>query len=134
VEATKRAKEAQQVVSSQTQKASFIPSTKPTIPTTPSTTLKILKLTREEMDECKLKDLCYNCDNKYFPGHKCKEQKLFMAISEDVLEDDVEDPLVAASAEPTNMTPPSDPPEIELTISLNALTGFSSPQTLKLIG
>jgi hypothetical protein len=32
------------------------------------------------------------------------------------------------------MTPPSDPPQVELMISLNALTGFSSPQTLKLIG
>jgi hypothetical protein len=32
------------------------------------------------------------------------------------------------------MTPPSDPPEAELVISLNSLTGFSAPQTLKLIG
>jgi hypothetical protein len=29
---------------------------------------------------------------------------------------------------------PSDPPEVEPLISLNALTGFSTPQTLKLIG
>jgi hypothetical protein len=38
------------------------------------------------------------------------------------------------SPEPTDMTPPSDPPKVEPVISLNALTGFSSPQTLKLIG
>ena len=38
------------------------------------------------------------------------------------------------STEPTNMTPPSNPPKVELVISLNALTGFSMPQTLKLIG
>jgi hypothetical protein len=38
--------------------------------------------------ECQLKGLCYNCDEKYFPRHKCKEQKLFMAISEDISEDD----------------------------------------------
>jgi hypothetical protein len=30
--------------------------------------------------------------------------------------------------------PPSDPPEVELLISLNSLTGISTPQTLKLIG
>jgi hypothetical protein len=46
------------------------------------------------MVECQLKGLCYNFDEKYFPGHKRKEQKLFMAISEDVPEEDVVVPLV----------------------------------------
>jgi hypothetical protein len=134
VEATKRDKEAQQVVSSQTKKPSFIPHPKPVTPTPPSTPLKIHKLTWEEMVECQLKGLCYNCDEKYFPGHKCKEQNIFMAISEDVSEEDVEAPPMAESPEPTDMTPPSDPPEVEPVISLNSLTGFSTPQTLKLIG
>jgi hypothetical protein len=133
VEATKRAKEAQQVVSSQKRKPSFIPRPKPINPTTPSAPLKIQKLTRVEMDECQLKGLCYNCDEKYFPGHKCKEQKIFMAISEDISEEDVETPLVFESPEITDITPPSDPPEVEPIISLNALIGFSAPQTLKLI-
>jgi hypothetical protein len=57
-----------------------------------------------------LKGLCYNCDDKYFPGHKCKEQKLFMAISEDISEEDVETPLVFESPEITDITPPLDPP------------------------
>jgi hypothetical protein len=47
VEATKRAKEAQQVVSSQNDKPSFIPHPKPVNPTTPSAPLKIQKLTRD---------------------------------------------------------------------------------------
>jgi hypothetical protein len=97
VETNKRAKEAQQVVSSQNQKPSFIPRPKPATPTTPSTPLKIQKLTRDEMAERQLTGLCYNCDKKYFPGHKCKEQKLFMAISEDISEEDVETPLVSES-------------------------------------
>jgi hypothetical protein len=125
--------EAQQVVSSQNRKPSFIPHTKPVNPT-PPTPLKIQKLTRAEMAEHQLKGLCYNCDDKYFPGHKCKEQKLFMAISEDVSEEDVEAPLVSVSPEPNDISPPSDPPKVEPIISLNALTGFSAPQTLKLIG
>jgi hypothetical protein len=86
------------------------------------------------MVERQLKRLYYNCDEKYFLGHKCKEQKIFMAISKDILEEDVETPLVSESPEITDMTPPSDPPEVEPVISLNALTGFSAPQTLKLIG
>jgi hypothetical protein len=133
VEATKRAKEAQQVVSSQNRKPSFIPHPKPINPTTPSTPLKIQKLTRAKMDERQLKGLCYNCDEKYFPGHKCKEKNLFMAISEEISEEDEETPSMSESPESTDITPPSDPPVVEPVISLNALTGFSAPQTLKLI-
>jgi hypothetical protein len=134
VDATKRAKESQHVASSQNHKPSFIPHTKPITPTPPSTPLKIQKLTMDEMDERQLKGLCYNCDDKYFLGHKCKEQNIFMDISEDALEEDVEAPLVSVSHEPIDITPPSDPPEVESIISLNVLTRFFAPQTLKLIG
>jgi hypothetical protein len=133
VEATKRAKEAQQVVSSQNQKPSFIPLPEPINPTTPSAPLKIQKLTRAEMVERQLKGLCYNCDDKYFPSHKCKEQKLFMAISEDISEEDIETPLVSELPETPDITPPSDPLEVKPVISLNTLTSFSALQILKLI-
>jgi len=82
------------------------------------------------MVEHQLKGLCYNCDDKYFSGHKCKEQKLFMAISEDVSEEELETPPVAELPEPTNITPPSDQPEVEPVISFNALIILSSPQPL----
>jgi hypothetical protein len=127
VEATKRAKETQQVVSSQNQKPSFIPRPKPVNPTTPSAPLKIQKLTRVEMDERQLKGLCYNCDEKYFSGHKCKEQNILMAFSEDLSKEDVETPLVSESPEITDITPPSNPSEVEPVISLNAFIGFSAP-------
>jgi hypothetical protein len=32
------------------------------------------------MVEYQLKGLFYNCDEKYFLGHKCKEKNIFMAI------------------------------------------------------
>jgi hypothetical protein len=86
------------------------------------------------MAERQLKGLCYNYDDKYFLGHKCKEQNIFMAISEDISEEDVETLLVSESPETTDITPPSDPPKVEPVISLNALNYFSAPQTLKLIG
>jgi hypothetical protein len=73
VEATKRDKEAQQVVSTQNCKPSFIPRPKPINPTTPSAPLKIPKSTRVEMVERQLKGLCYKYDDKSFLGHKCKE-------------------------------------------------------------
>jgi hypothetical protein len=131
VEATKIYKEAQQVVSSQTRKPSFIPCPKTITPTPPSAPLKIQKLTQEEMDECQLKHLCYNCDDKYFSGNTCKEHNIFMAIFEDVNEDEVKAPLVDESPEHTDLNLPSYPPEVEPVISLNSLTGFFAPQTLK---
>jgi hypothetical protein len=84
------------------------------------------------MVECQLKSLCYNYDDKYLPGHKCKEKNLFMAISEDIPEEDVDTPLVPESLEITYINAPSD--QVEPIISLNALTSFSTRQTLKLIG
>jgi hypothetical protein len=86
------------------------------------------------MVECQLKGLCYNCDEKYFPGHKCKEQNIFMAMTEDVSEEEAVVSPVDELPPPSDLTPPSDPPEVEPVISLNSLTGFSAPQTLKLIG
>jgi hypothetical protein len=86
------------------------------------------------MVEHQLKGICYNCDEKYFPGHKCKEQKLFMVISEDVPKEDVIVPLVEEPSLPDATHEPADPPDIDPRISLHALTGFSAPQTLKLIG
>jgi len=133
VEATKRDKEAQQVISSQNHKPS-IPHPKPINPTTPFAPLKIQKLTWAEMAKCQFKGLCHNYDEKYFSGHKCKEQKIFMAISEEILEEDEETPSMSKSLESIDITPPLDPPEVEPVIYLNALTGFSTPQTLKIIG
>ena len=79
------------------------------------------------MVERQLKGLCYNCDDKYFLGHKCKEKKIFMAISEDVTEEAVEGPLMVEFLEPIDITLPSDPLEAEPIISLNTITGFSTP-------
>jgi hypothetical protein len=73
MEANQRAKEAQQVVFSQNKKPPFVPLPRPTNPNPPITPLKVQKLTRDEMDERKLKGLFYNCDEKYFPWLKCKE-------------------------------------------------------------
>ena len=41
---------------------------------------------------------------------------------------------MSESPETTDITPPSNPPELEPVISLNALTSLSTPETLKLIG
>ena len=57
-----------------------------------------------------------------------------MAISEDVSNEDVEVSPEVELPQAYDLNFPYDPPEVEPLILLNALTGFSAPQTLKLIG
>jgi hypothetical protein len=58
------------------------------------------------MIECKIKGLCYNCDEKYFLRHKCKEQNIFMAMTADLSEEDVVVSPVEELPPPSNLTPP----------------------------
>jgi len=90
LEATQRSKESQQVVLSQNHKPSFPLCPHSSTPPTHPTPLKINKSTQEEMVERQLKCLCYNWDEKYFMWHKCKQNKLFMSISKDFFEDEIE--------------------------------------------
>jgi hypothetical protein len=68
------------------------------------------------MVECQLKGLCYNCDDKYFPGRKCKEQFFFMNVTEDIFEEVVVVPPMEELPMPSDLTPPSDPPDVDLVI------------------
>jgi hypothetical protein len=57
-----------------------------------------------------------------------------LAISEDVSDEDDDVSPVEELHQADDLPQPSDPPEVEPLISPHALTGFSTPQTLKSIG
>ena len=40
--------------------------------------IQIKRLTPAQMDERRKRGLCYNCDDKWGVGHKCKNAKLFL--------------------------------------------------------
>jgi hypothetical protein len=44
---------------------------------TPTQTLKVQKVSPTEMAERRKQGLCYYCDEKYSPGHKCREKNFF---------------------------------------------------------
>ena len=67
------------------------------------------------------------CDDNYFPEHKCNKKKIFMVVTEDLSEEDVVVLLVEELPTPYDLTSPSDPLEVDLVISLNALTSFFAP-------
>ena len=48
-------------------------------------------MTAQELDDKRVKGLCYRCNSKWSPGHKCAEKKLF--IIEDNNEEDDEEIL-----------------------------------------
>jgi hypothetical protein len=57
-----------------------------------------------------------------------------MAIFEDVSDEDDGVSLIEDIPQADDPTPSYNPPEVEPMISLNTLTNFSTPETLKLIG
>jgi hypothetical protein len=65
---------------------------------TPTQTLKVQKVSPTEMAERRKQGLCYYCDEKYSPGHKCREQKFFQIDAstsssyEDIPSDETPDP------------------------------------------
>lgn len=65
--------------------------------------------------------LCYHCDDKWSPGHRCKSRLHLLIADEDVLSPD---------------SPSDDDPNPTLVsqISLNAMEGSPTPQTFRLYG
>lgn len=83
------------------------------------------RLNEVEMKDRREKGLCFNCDEKFRPGHHCKKLFVIEGIyAEEEEENDGETELPAEELEPTaeGIGVPK--------ISLNALTGVSTPQTM----
>lgn len=89
----------------------------------PPTSLPIKTLTPAKLQSRREKGLCYNCDERYFPGHKCKSQ-FFLLLEHD------DDDIPAPPTEPHTATDPEVLPQI----SLHAMLGHTSPKTLRLSG
>ncbi|XP_026459427.1 uncharacterized protein LOC113360095 [Papaver somniferum] len=72
--------------------------------------------------------LCYNCDEFYRQGHRCKTQQLFMLI----LDDEIEDSTLVSPTDSTVSSPTTSDSNIE--ISLHALTGHVVHDTIRILG
>ena len=49
-------------------------------PSTSTSTPYRKQLTQKEMEEKRMKGLCFYCDQKYFPGHKCSSQVFLLEV------------------------------------------------------
>ena len=52
-----------------------------------TTKIPVKKITAAQNEESKKKGLCYNCDDKWAPGHKCKQATLFLLEGVEVASD-----------------------------------------------
>ncbi|KAK9081672.1 hypothetical protein Syun_030890 [Stephania yunnanensis] len=110
---------------------------KPTT-TTPTPPLPIRRLTPVEMRARREKGLCYNCDDKFVPGHKCNRTRQFLCLTVD--DDDINHDLLTLEGPPTHEPPlletPTETPAPDLipAISLHAFAGHEAPMALRLEG
>lgn len=79
------------------------------------------------MDEWRAKELWYTCDEKYFPGHRCKKLQLFIIKGKDSFKEKDKFEVVQKELESEpSIEEPSEP-----IISLHALAGSNSYQTMR---
>ena len=89
------------------------------------------RLTPQELEEKRAKHLCFYCDQKYAPGHKCSGQLYSLEIIGDEVESEDEDLLLTDEGVVSNYTSLIDEPPL---ISLNALTGVNTYKTMRVRG
>lgn len=82
------------------------------------------RLTNQEARECREKGLCYYCDEKFTPGHRCQRPQLFMIeyVTHSSVDEDEQ-----GKAEPNYH-------EVMPEFSFHAISGASHPQTIHVLG
>ncbi|GJW36708.1 retrotransposable element Tf2 [Tanacetum coccineum] len=94
----------------------------------PNTNPPRKQLSQKEYKKKRSKNLCFYCDKKYVPSHKCEGQLFTLVVLAE--QEDQEEEFVDADENLDEM----ENVEIQPHISLNALSGVSSYQTLRVVG
>ncbi|PNY06477.1 hypothetical protein L195_g002943, partial [Trifolium pratense] len=110
--------------------ASASPSVLGAAPTAPS--VPVRRLSPAEMQERRSRGLCFNCDDKWVAGHRCKAKQFMILLSDDEDELDSEPPpaQIIPSAPPIS----EDSPPEHFQLSRTALGGVPSSRTLRVTG
>lgn len=131
-EACQVARKVELALTAQSNRTNFPAKSRPSQAPNMTQPLKIQKVSPAEMVERRKQGLCYYCDEKYSPGHKCKEHNFFQIDATDYSSTEEDPPLEEPEA--TKEDNQQDMASDEPMISLHALAGISSPQTLKIRG
>ncbi|KAK4421834.1 hypothetical protein Salat_2134000 [Sesamum alatum] len=76
------------------------------------------------MQDRRNKNMCYNCDETFRPVHKCKQQFMYCLLTEEEATMGMEE----------GEKPQTDESEVDMTISLNALSGNTDFNTFRVKG
>ena len=91
----------------------------------PSANPTFRKLSWTEMQVRREKGLCYNYDERFGLGHRCKKQQLFILELMEEMEE---------NSGAVELDLEREPPQAVLEISLHALSGVSTPRTMRVTG
>lgn len=100
------------------------------LPTPSKTTYK--KLSHEEMLTRREKGLCYNCDEKFHPGHKCKTHFFLLVVEETKVDNTTLSESLAAPDLDHLLVHDVHNEISSAQISFNALLGLPAPKALRL--
>lgn len=76
----------------------------------------VRRLPWDELQKRREKGLCFNCDEKFTPGHKCKGRQAFLIEPMESSEEEIETPVEGDDME----------------VSVHALVGVDGPRTMRL--
>eukprot|EP00253_Pinus_taeda_P019071 PITA_19071 len=132
MEACQVARKVERALAAQYSRPNFPAKGRPPQAQNTTQTLKVQKVSPVEMAERRKQGLCYYCDEKYYPSHKCKEPKFFQIDATDYNSTEEDPPL--EEHEPLEDDNQQDNVSDKPVISLHALARISSPQMLKIRG
>uniref|UniRef100_A0A2N9HVX1 Integrase catalytic domain-containing protein n=1 Tax=Fagus sylvatica TaxID=28930 RepID=A0A2N9HVX1_FAGSY len=99
-----------------------IPETKPS----PKPGISVQKLTPMQMSERRKQGLCYHCDEKWNPNHKCMKRRVYVI-------EEIEEGGVEVESDSEEYDEVIEVEEAEPGITLNALLGSPAPKTMRVI-
>ena len=99
----------------------------------PKTRLPIKRISLAQMEERKKKGLCYNCDEKWVPSHKCKNAMLFLLDYVEIVQEANFDVQITELDEGGSSNQALHNQE-EAKITLYALSGTPTTRNLSVMG
>ncbi|KAF2289163.1 hypothetical protein GH714_029196 [Hevea brasiliensis] len=97
----------------------------PSLPKPPAVPAKNSKITDKDMDERRAKGLCFWCEEKYTPAHKCKKKQAYvMQLITEENEEDEENEDKGVEGEMAS----------DMQLSLNAMWGTQGTQIMRIKG
>jgi hypothetical protein len=95
----------------------------------------VQRTSTSQMNEQREKGLCYNCHEKWHPGHKCKSPRLYLLSSLELQSDDNVEDVYYDFTDLVDPVPEFDVVECKAPeISLNAISGSLGSKSMRLLG